>query len=226
MRHRKKTDKLGRTTSHRAAVIANVLTSLVRHERVRTTLRLAKSVQRYADKLITLAKRNTLHARRQAISALRPSGPDQKAAVRKLFAELGPRYAERQGGYTRIVKLPPRRGDAAPMAILEFVGAQVVVREKRQKEEAGLQVETEVVGGELETVAPPAGAVSEEKKKAEAVAETAVETKAEAQVGSKEEAREEPKAEGKEAPKGKDRKGGLGRFFKGLLGKDKDSHEQ
>lgn len=222
MRHRKKTDKLGRTSSHRAAVIANVLVSLVRRERISTTLRLAKSVQRYADKLITLAKRNTLHARRQAISALRPSGPDQKEAVRKLFNELGPRFAERKGGYTRIVKLPPRRGDAAPMAILEFVGAQVVLKKKKEQVEEELQVETRVVGEELPKAAEaPAPEKAEAPVAKPAPAAPAAEKPARAPE-SKPEAKPEAKPESKpEEPKGTDRKGGLGRFFKGLLGKDK-----
>ncbi|MCX7847137.1 MAG: 50S ribosomal protein L17 [bacterium] len=221
MRHCKKTDKLGRTTSHRAAVIANMLVSLVKHERVTTTLRLAKSVQRYADKLITLAKRNTLHARRQAMSALRPSGPSQKAAVRKLFEELGPRFGERKGGYTRIVKLPPRRGDAAPMAILEFVGAQVAVRAKREKREEEVAIETEVVGGQLgaEPVVEGGKDRKEEQERTSTVtsAEGREEEQTEAGRGvGPGESVEEP---GK--PTGKDRKGGLGRFFKGLFGKEK-----
>ena len=207
MRHRKNTDKLGRTSAHRAATIANALASLVRHERMSTTLRLAKSVQRYAERLITLAKRNTLHARRQAISALRPSGPDQKEAVRKLFNVLGPRYADRTGGYTRIVKLPPRRGDAAPMAVLEFVGAHVTAKPKRARGEEQLQVETEVVGDALQKAAPAAPAAAEPPAKEQAAP-------------AKPAAAKPPQQP--EAPKPSDRKGGLGRFFKGLLGKDKN----
>jgi len=219
MRHRKKTDKLGRTSSHRAAVIANVLASLVRHERIATTLRLAKSVQRYADRLITLAKRNTLHARRQVISALRPSGPEQKDAVRKLFNDLGPRFAERAGGYTRIVKLPPRRGDAAPMALLEWVGAQVTVKKKRERQEEELQVETQVVGDALPKAAEAAAPEHVERPAASITEKPAPSAPAEGQPGEQASGAPEP---GKpEEPRGTDRKGGLGRFFKGLLGKDK-----
>jgi len=219
MRHKKNTDKLGRTSAHRAAVIANVLASLVRHERISTTLRLAKSVQRYADRLITLAKRNTLHARRQAISALRPSGPEQKDAVRKLFNELGPRFAERTGGYTRIVKLPPRRGDAAPMAVLEFVGAQVTLKKKRERPAEELQVETQVVGDALPKAAEAAAPEHAERTAASVTEKPAPSAPAEDRPGAQEPGAVAP---GKpEEPHGTDRKGGLGRFFKGLLGKDK-----
>ena len=114
MRHRKKTDKLGRKTPHRTATLSNLVASVLEHERITTTLRLAKSARRSTDRMISLAKRNTLHTRRQAISFLRPTGTTRKLLVRKLFEELGPRYAERPGGYVRVVKLPPRRGDNAP----------------------------------------------------------------------------------------------------------------
>ncbi len=116
MRHRKRGRKLGRTSAHRQAMLANMAASLIKHEQITTTLPKAKELRRVVDRLITLGKRGDLHARRQAIAAL-----GDKAMVRKLFATLGPRYAERAGGYTRVLKAGYRYGDAAPMAIIELV---------------------------------------------------------------------------------------------------------
>ena len=104
MRHQKKTDKLGRKSDHRAALMSNVVASLIDNDRISTTLRIARSARRYADRMVTLAKKGTLHHRRLAISFLRPSGPDRKETVERLFDVLGPRFASRQGGYTRILK--------------------------------------------------------------------------------------------------------------------------
>lgn len=149
MRHKNRTEKLGRTTAHRAATLSNVVASVLEHERVTTTLRLAKAARRYTDKMITLAKRDTLHARRQAISFLRPSGPTRAEVVQKLFSELGARYAERPGGYTRIIKLAPRRGDNAPMAILELMDAKVTFKERKRtkkEEEETIDVAIDVEG--------------------------------------------------------------------------------
>jgi len=116
MRHRKKTAKLGRDYSHRKAMMANMVTSLLEHETLNTTVTRAKELRRKADNMITFAKRGDLHARRQVLRVI----PD-KGVVSKLFEELGPRYSERNGGYTRIVKTEPRRGDGAPMCIIELV---------------------------------------------------------------------------------------------------------
>lgn len=116
MRHRKAGRQLGRNSSHRRAMFRNMVTSLFEHERVQTTDAKAREVRRVAEKLITLGKRGDLHARRQALSYVR-----SKAVVAKLFSELSPRYANRPGGYTRIVKLGARRGDNAPMSIVELV---------------------------------------------------------------------------------------------------------
>jgi len=117
MRHQKKTVKLGRTASHRDALLANQVCSLIEHTRITTTLAKAKAVRPLAEKLVTLGKKGTLHARRTALSILRHN----EDAVKKLFAEVAPRCAERKGGYTRIIKKGPRKSDAAPMAILEWV---------------------------------------------------------------------------------------------------------
>ena len=116
MRHRKQGRKLNRTASHRKALFANMSASLIEHEQIVTTLPKAKELRSIADKLVTLAKRGDLHARRQAIARVR-----DLAQVRKLFDVLGPRYAERAGGYTRVLKAGFRLGDNAPMAVIEFV---------------------------------------------------------------------------------------------------------
>lgn len=121
MRHRKKTVKLGRTTAHRDALLANQVCSLIEHSRIKTTLAKAKAVRPLAEKMVTLGKRGDLHARRLAASAL-----GQKDAVKKLFAEVAPRAADRKGGYTRIIKLGPRQSDSAPMAYIEWVDSVVV----------------------------------------------------------------------------------------------------
>ncbi|MBO8129578.1 MAG: 50S ribosomal protein L17 [Peptococcaceae bacterium] len=108
--------KLGRPSDHRKAMLRNLVTSLFKHERITTTEPRAKEVKSIAEKMITLAKRNDLHARRQALEYIW-----DEDTVRKLFNTIGPKYEERSGGYTRIVKTAPRRGDAAPMVILELV---------------------------------------------------------------------------------------------------------
>ena len=117
MRHQRNRHKLSRDSAHRKALLANLSKELIEHERIETTLAKAKAVKPDVEKLITLARRGDLHARRQALSAL---GQD-KFVVYKLFEEIAPRYAERPGGYTRILKLGPRKSDATEMALLELV---------------------------------------------------------------------------------------------------------
>ena len=116
MRHAKSGKKLGRDSSHRRALYANLTGSLITHGRIETTEAKAKAVRPYAEKLITLGKRGDLHARRLAMAELRSND-----VVHKLFSDVAPRFAERDGGYTRIVKLGPRQGDAASMALIELV---------------------------------------------------------------------------------------------------------
>ena len=116
MRHGFARRKLNRTAAHRKAMFANMATSLIEHEQIITTLQKAKEMRSIADKLITLGKRGGLHARRQAASQLK-----QDQYVERLFAILGPRYKDRQGGYVRVMKAGFRFGDMAPMAIIEFV---------------------------------------------------------------------------------------------------------
>jgi large subunit ribosomal protein L17 len=115
MRHQKKTVKLGRTAEHRKSLLANQVCSLIEHQRIKTTLAKAKAVRPLAEKMVTLGKKGSLHARRTALSVLR-----QKDAVKKLFDDIAPRGADRKGGYTRIVKLGARKSDAAPMAFSDW----------------------------------------------------------------------------------------------------------
>ena len=117
MRHQRNRHQLSRTASHRRALLRNLAKEVIDHERIQTTEAKAKAVKPEVEKLITLAKRGDMHARRQAMSAL---GQD-KFVVYKLFEEIAPRYGERPGGYTRILKLGPRRSDATEMVLLELV---------------------------------------------------------------------------------------------------------
>ena len=118
MRHQKKTVKLGLTAEHRKALLANQVCCLIEHHRIKTTLAKAKAVRPLAEKMVTLGKKNSLHARRTALAVLR-----QNDAVQKLFADIAPRSAERKGGYTRIIKLGQRKSDAASVAFIEWVDA-------------------------------------------------------------------------------------------------------
>ena len=137
MRHQKKTVKLGRTAEHRKALLANQVCSLIAHQRIKTTLAKAKAVRPLAEQMVTLGKNGSLHARRMAFSTLR-----QKDAVKKLFDEIAPRSTDRNGGYTRIVRLGQRKSDSASMAFIEWVDAAQVTEEiapqekpaKKQKE--------------------------------------------------------------------------------------------
>ncbi len=129
MRHLVKRKKLGRDTSHRRALLRNLVTSFLEKERIRTTLVKAKATRPLAEKMITLAKKDTLHAKRQALSFIY-----KKPVVKKLFEELGPRFSERPGGYTRIVKIGSRAGDGAEMAILELIGSEFEKKVKKKKE--------------------------------------------------------------------------------------------
>jgi large subunit ribosomal protein L17 len=125
MRHRRAGRKLNRTASHRRALFANMAAALIKHEQVVTTLPKAKELRRVADRLITLAKRGNLHSRRLAVARVR-----DEAMVKKLFDILGPRYAERSGGYTRVLRAGYRYGDSAPMAVIEFVDRDTEARGK------------------------------------------------------------------------------------------------
>lgn len=130
MRHRVAGRKLGRTSEHRLAMLRNMSTALFEREKIKTTLAKAKALRPFAEKLVTMSKRETLHARRQVLRHIK----DPKV-VAKLFDSLSARYAQRPGGYTRIIKLGPRRGDHAEMAIVELVGAEDVTAGGAAEEE-------------------------------------------------------------------------------------------
>ena len=136
MRHKLAHRKLGRTTSHRKAMMANMAASLIEHEQIVTTLPKAKEMKPFMDKLITLAKKGDLAARRQAVATVR-----NRDAVKKLFDVMGERYAERQGGYTRVLKAGFRHGDNAPMAVIELVDRDETARgaADRARHEAELE---------------------------------------------------------------------------------------
>jgi large subunit ribosomal protein L17 len=129
MRHQVKRGNLSRNTAHRRALLRNLVTSFLEKERMRTTLVKARTARPIAEKMITLAKRGTLHARRQALAYM-----TKESAVKKLFEEIGPRFSERPGGYSRIVKLGPRAGDGAQMAMLELIGSEYQKKAKKKKE--------------------------------------------------------------------------------------------
>ncbi|MEE9470597.1 MAG: 50S ribosomal protein L17 [Gemmatimonadota bacterium] len=128
MRHKGGLRKLGRTSSHRRALLRNLTTSLFRHERIKTTLPKAKELRPVAEKLITIARRDDLHSRRRVLREV-----SDKEVVKKLFGTLAPRFATRPGGYTRTLRLNPRPGDGADMAIVELIGSEPTF--KKQKEE-------------------------------------------------------------------------------------------
>jgi len=129
MRHQVKRRHLRRNTAHRRALLRNLVTSFLEKERIRTTLAKAKAAKPLAEKMITLAKKNTLQTRRLALSYL-----TKEAAVKRLFEEIGPRFGERPGGYSRIVKLGFRKGDGAEMALLKLIGTEFKKKAKKKKE--------------------------------------------------------------------------------------------
>jgi|TARA_B110000438_G_scaffold302208_1_gene359223 large subunit ribosomal protein L17 len=129
MRHLKTGRILGRDSAHRKALFRNMVTALLHRERIQTTLAKAKELRGKAEKTITLGKKGTLSARRRALNSV-----SEKEILKKLFGPLAERYADRNGGYTRIIKVGPRRGDNAPMAIIELVDREEEVKEKTKKE--------------------------------------------------------------------------------------------
>src|SRR5436190_20401423 len=131
MRHNVGYRKLGRTKEHRRALLRNLATDLFRHERLKTTLPKARELRPFAEKLITLARRDDLHARRQVLRQI-----SDKTVVKKLFDTLGPRFAARPGGYTRALKLGPRPGDGADMAIVELVGSEPTFKKQKDDKKA------------------------------------------------------------------------------------------
>jgi large subunit ribosomal protein L17 len=170
MRHRKASLKLSRTTSHRIAMFRNMVTSLFKYERIRTTGVKAKELRRWAEHLITLAKRGDLHARRQALTIIR-----EKGVVHKLFDEANEKFGNSNGGYTRIVKLGRRAGDAAPMSLVELIvpgaGGKKKAKKKTAKVAAGKKRSEAEVKEEMK---PP----REKEKKAKARKQPAEKKKA------------------------------------------------
>lgn len=159
MRHQKKTIKLGRKAEHRKALLANQVCSLIDHQRIKTTLAKAKAVRPLAEHMVTLGKKGSIHARRTALATLR-----QKNAVKKLFEDIAPRSAERNGGYTRIVKLGQRKSDSARMAFIEWVDMAEVVEEKSAEEKKAKRKDAEPKPKKTE---PEAAAPKEEEPAAE-----------------------------------------------------------
>jgi len=127
MRHRVKGKKLSRDSAQRKALLRNLVTSFLEKERIRTTLAKAKATKPIAEKMITLGKNNSLHSRRLALRFIY-----KRDVVKKLFDDIGPRFSERPGGYTRIVKIGPRAGDGADMAILELIGTEFKKKDKKK----------------------------------------------------------------------------------------------
>ncbi len=184
MRHRKAGRKLGRNATHRLALYRNLTMALIQHERIITTLEKAKALRPFVEKLITLAKKDTLHARRLAIARLGPTAkaalkpddeenPDFRPIITKLFSEIGPRFKERPGGYTRIIKRSERRlGDAGRTAYIELLKDGEVKVKAKSKAPAPQVEEPESPEQEM----PPAAEGDEQTPSSEASAETPPET--------------------------------------------------
>ena len=208
MRHRKDSLKLNRTTSHRLAMFRNMVTSLFKHERIRTTSPKAKELRRLAEQLITLAKRGDLHARRQALAVIR-----EKDVVHKLFDEASEKFGHSAGGYTRIVKLGRRAGDAAPMSLIELIVPEAGGKKKTKKKGAKTEA-TKTKTGAAQKAEPKVQdknksakkeAASEAKKKPKAKKKEASAPKKEA-AGSKKTSGKKDASETKSASTGKKEK--------------------
>jgi large subunit ribosomal protein L17 len=168
MRHQRAGKKLGRDSAHRKALYSNLAGALIEHGRIKTTVTKAKAVKPFAEQMITLGRRGDLHARRQATAFLR-----SRDVVHHLFAEVAPRFKDRPGGYTRIVKLGPRQGDSAEMAYIELVDDEYVaqLREERQTAVPDLPVEADEEAPETEEELVEDPEASEEELAAEPEAE-------------------------------------------------------
>lgn len=193
MRHRKHTFKIGRSGAHRKALLANQVCSLITEGQIRTTVVKAKETRRLAEKMVTMGKLGDLHHRRLAISKLR-----DKDAVATLFTEVAPKFASRDGGYTRIIRLGNRVGDAAEMCLLQWVEGEVIKKTSKKKaapaKEETVEAKAEEVKEEtVEEVKAEEEAVAEEKEDVEAKADEVTEEKAEAADDKKEEEPEEKK---------------------------------
>jgi large subunit ribosomal protein L17 len=163
MRHKRTGWKLGRDSAHRRSLYANLTSELIEHERIKTTVTKAKAVKPIAEQMITLGRRGDIHARRQAVAFLR-----SKDIVHKLFSDLGPRFADRPGGYARIVRLGPRPGDAAEMVYLELVDTPLVFKRKLSDVEAEAAQVEGAQPGELDETEDDSEAPEELEPAAEA----------------------------------------------------------
>src|SRR5213075_500514 len=163
MRHQKKTIKLGRKSEHRKALLANQVCSLIEHQRIKTTLAKAKAVRPLAERMVTLGKNGSIHARRMAFATLR-----QKDAVKKLFDQIAPASSERNGGYTRIIRLGQRPSDSAFMALIEWVDSPITIEEKPAEEKTAKKKEPKAEAKQPKREEPKAKAeekAAEEPKK-------------------------------------------------------------
>ena len=192
MRHRKAGIKLNRTTSHRNAMFRNMVTSLLKHDRIQTTAAKAKELRRWADHIITLAKRGDLHARRQALAIVR-----EKDVVHALFENAAERFGDVPGGYTRVVKLGRRPGDAAPVSLIELVVSQDTKGKKTKKKK------TKGKATPQKAAAAKKATKKEEAKPAETAKTEAADTQDQPAVKAKKSAKPKTKAAAKAAPKKK-----------------------
>jgi large subunit ribosomal protein L17 len=199
MRHRKASLKLNRTTSHRLAMFRNMVTSLFKHERIRTTGPKAKELRRLAEHLITLAKRGDLHARRQALAVIR-----EKDVVHKLFDEANEKFGHSAGGYTRIVKLGRRAGDAAPMSLIELIVPEAGGKKKTKKKGAKAKAAKTKAGSEKKADVKAQGKKKSVKKETTAETKKGPKAKKKEALAQKEETAKPKKASGKkEEPEAK-----------------------
>jgi large subunit ribosomal protein L17 len=167
MRHQKKTVRLGRKADHRKALLANQVCSLIEHRRIKTTLAKAKAVRPIAEKMVTLGKNGSVHARRTAFATLR-----QKDAVKTLFDEIAPASTDRNGGYTRIIRLGQRHSDSASMALIEWVDATVAVEEKPAEEKKDKKKESKAESKPESKAKEPESEKAEVKSKEKPAEET------------------------------------------------------
>jgi large subunit ribosomal protein L17 len=185
MRHKRLGRKLGVVTKHRKAMLRNMVTDFLRYERIKTTDTRAKELRRLAEKMITLAKEGTLHARRQAAGVIR-----DKAVLKRLFDEIAPKYKDRPGGYTRIIKLGMRRGDNAPISMLELIGETVQPKRKKKQPKVTQEKQQPVVGtpeakSRKREAAEELGLIERQEKPKEALSQQAEEVPPQAEEKSK-----------------------------------------
>ena len=188
MRHRKSGRKLGVTTKHRRAMLRNMATDLLRNGKINTTDTKAKEIRRVVEKLVTLGKNGSLHARRRALSYIR-----DRVVVEKLFSELAQRYIERPGGYTRIVKLGYRKGDNAPISLIELVAEEYKAKKQRQKVKPEAKTESEPGKSSKKKSAEELGLIEQEE-----ATENQMDEQVEAEVAEAEPPEPEEKADSSE----------------------------